>query len=322
MAGRQPTALVTGVAGQDGIYLARRLVDDGLRVVGTVAPGRPDDPRVGAYLGAVEVVTQDSTDLAGMRDLVAAVRPDEIYNLAAQSSVAQSWQDPERTLSVNGGAVGALLGAASELGRQGHAVRVFQASSAEVAGSAGESPYARSKAAAEEQVVAARDAGVHAVFATLHNHESPVRPLRFVTRKITRGAAEIALGRRDVLDLGNLEVCRDWGFAGDYVEAFVRLVRLERPVDVPLGTGVDHRLRDLVEIAFAAAGVEDPWSRIQQDPALLRPADSAVLVADPEPAAELLGWRASTTFEELVTRMVEVDLARLRTGVEEDPSYL
>lgn len=317
-----PSALITGVAGQDGIYLARRLAAEGMRVVGTVAPGRSDDPRVAAYLSGIEVVEQDSTDLAGMRALVASVRPNEIYNLAAQSSVAQSWQDPEHTLAVNGSAVGVLLAAAGDLAGHRHPVRFFQASSAEVAGAAADSPYARAKAAAEDQVVAARASGLHAVYATLHNHESPVRPLRFVTRKITRGAAEIALGRRDVLSLGNLDVRRDWGFAGDYVDAFTRLLRLDQPVDVPLGTGASHSLGDLVEIAFAAAGVEDAWARIQQDPALLRPADSATLVADPEPAAALLGWRATTTFHALVTRMVEVDLERLRSGVEEDPAYL
>lgn len=317
-----PTALVTGVAGQDGIYLARRLLAEGRRVVGTVSPDSGRDPRVGVYLAGVEVVGQDVTDAAGLRALVLERRPEEIYHLAAQSSVALSWQQPERTHAVNAGAVRTLLDAARELHRAGAGVRVFQASSAEATGEARDSPYARSKAEAEAAVREARADGLHAVFARLYGHESPIRPARFVTRKITRGAAEIALGLRATLTLGNLDVHRDWGFAGEYVDAFARLLRHDEPVDVPLGTGRSHSLRDLVETAFAAAGVADPWARVEQDPALLRPSDSAVLCADPEPAADLVGWRAATSFDTLVARMVEVDLQRLRSGVEEDVAYL
>lgn len=313
---------MTGAAGQDGIYLARLLLAEGRRVVGTVSPGGATTSRVRTYLAGVEVVELDLADAGATRDLVLSCRPAEVYNLAAQSSVAQSWQEPERTSAVNAGAVRSLLDAAGELTRRGTQVRVFQASSAEVGGDAGDSPYARSKADAEAAVVEARAAGVHAVHARLHGHESPIRPERFVTRKITRGAAEIALGHRDTLTLGNLDVHRDWGFAGEYVDAFVRLLRHDEPVDVPLGTGRSRSLGDLVERAFAAAGVADPWSRIEQDPALLRPADSTLLLADPEPAADLIGWRASTSFEDLVDRMVEVDLRRLTTGVDDAVDYL
>jgi GDPmannose 4,6-dehydratase len=317
-----PTALVTGAAGQDGIYLARRLLAEGRRVVGTVSPGGSGSPRVVTYLAGVEVVEHDLSDADATRALVLARRPDEVYNLAAQSSVAQSWKDPVGTDAVNAGAVRGLLAAAAELTGGGTPVRVFQASSAEVGGDARDSPYARSKARAELAVREAREAGVHAVYARLHGHESPIRPQRFVTRKITRGAAEIALGRRDTLTLGNLDVHRDWGFAGEYVDAFVRLLRHDEPVDVPLGTGRSHSLAELVETAFAAAGVADPWSRIEQDPALLRPADSTLLLADPEPAAALVGWRATTSFEDLVDRMVQVDLRRLATGVEDAVDHL
>ncbi|WP_435770488.1 GDP-mannose 4,6-dehydratase [Nocardioides sp. SYSU DS0651] len=317
------TALVTGASGQDGVYLARLLADEGTRVVGTVAPGRGSTARVAAYLGGVEVVERDITDLAGMRDLLVQVRPDEVYNLAALSSVAQSWQEPDRTRQVNRGAVQGLLEAAVEVCRSGQEVRFFQASSAEVAGAASESPYAQAKAEAEHLVATARERhGLHASAARLASHESPLRTPRFVTRKITLAAAEIALGRREVLTLGNLDVRRDWGFAGDYVRAFVRMVRADEPGDLPIGSGTSHTLGDLVETAFRAAGVDDPWSRIEQDPALLRPADSAVLVTDPEPAAARLGWRATTGFEDLVARMVEVDLVRLRSGVEDDLGYL
>ncbi|KRB77725.1 hypothetical protein ASE01_05855 [Nocardioides sp. Root190] len=317
-----PTVLVTGAAGQDGIYLARQLLAEGCRVVGTVSPGRSRDRRVLVHLSGVEIVEHDLADADGTREIVLARRPREIYNLAAQSSVAQSWQDPERTEAVNAGAVHRLLDAATELTRQGTPVRFFQASSAEVGGAAGDSPYAQSKARAEAAVHAAREDGMHAVCARLHGHESPIRPLRFVTRKITRGAAEIALGRRETLTLGNLDVHRDWGFAGEYVDAFIRLLRHDRPVDVPLGTGRSHSLAELVETAFDAAGVADPWSRIERDPALLRPSDSPLLLADPEPAATLIGWRATTSFADLIARMVEVDLRRLTSGVEESVDHL
>lgn len=317
-----PTALITGVAGQDGIYLARRLRTEGVRVVGTISPGSAADPRVRAYLADVEVVEQDVADAVGVRALVAACRPQEIYNLAAQSSVARSWQQPALTRAVNAGAVQSLLAALTEPGAAAGRTRLFQASSVEVVGAASDSPYARSKAEAEQAVLAARESGLHAVHARLHSHESPVRPLRFVTRKITRAAAEIALGRRDTLALGNLDVQRDWGFAGEYVDAFVRLLRRDQPADVPLGTGRTHSLAELVETAFGAAGVDDPWSRVEADPALLRPSDAPLLVADPEPAATLIGWRAEVSFEEVVGRMVEVDVRRLRSRVEESLAYL
>ncbi|TWG93987.1 GDPmannose 4,6-dehydratase [Nocardioides sp. J9] len=316
------TALVTGVTGQDGIYLARRLLADGMRVVGVVRPGSATGPRVDAYLDGVELREVDITDGPELRALVTDVAPQEVYNLAALSSVGRSWQEPELTRRVNHDAVVDLVAAAHDIAARGREVRFFQASSAEVVGQAADSPYARAKADAERVVEKARSEGLPASYARLYVHESPVRPLGFVFRKITRGAAEIALGRQDQLTLGTLDVRRDWGHAAEYVDAFVRMLRRDEPVDLPLGTGVDHSLADLVEVAFAAAGVDDPWSRIVQDPALVRPADSKVLRADPEPAAAAIGWRATTSFADLVTRMVEVDLERVRTGVEDDVSYL
>lgn len=322
MTSASPTALVTGVTGQDGIYLARRLLADGLRVVGVARPGSASGPRVAAYLPGVEVRAADITDGAALRALVADVAPQEIYNLAALSSVGRSWEEPELTRRVNLDTVVDLVDAAHALTADGRPVRLFQASSAEVVGQAADSPYARAKADAERVVEKARAEGLHASYARLYVHESPIRPPGFVFRKITRGAAAIALGRSDELTLGTLDVRRDWGHAAEYVDAFVRMLRRDEPADLPLGTGVDHSLADLVEVAFAAAGVADPWSRIVQDPDLVRPADSKVLRADPEPAAEAIGWRATTSFADLVTRMVEVDLERVRSGVEDDPSYL
>lgn len=320
----RPTALITGVTGQDGIYLARLLRGRGVRVVGA-APGEASPADVcAAYLDDVELVALDICDAVQVRELVDRVRPDEVYNLAAVSSVARSWDEPELTVAVNETAVGTLLDALVALrDRTGHQPRFFQASSAEVTGSAAHSPYARAKAGAEELVRAARETdGLHACSARLYNHESPLRSTAFVTGKITRGVAEIAAGRSDSLRLGNLDVSRDWGFAGDYVDAMTRMLAAEEPRDLAIGTGTAHRLADLLTLAFAAVGIDDPAPYVVTDPELVRPADSAVLVADPEPAAAALGWRATTGFDELVRHMVMVDQERIRTGVEHDARYL
>lgn len=317
------TALVTGVAGQDGIYLARSLRADGVRVVGvaSAATGAGDPRR--CYLPGVEVHAMDLRDPAGLAALVADVRPDEVYNLAAVSSVGRSWSEPELTFAVNQHAVEVLVAALERLrSRTRRDVRLFQASSAEVDGDATASPYARSKAAAEDVVRTARDRGLAASIGRLHIHESPLRSQAFVSRKITRGAAAIALGHSDRLVLGNLDVVRDWGFAGEYVEAVRLMLAADEPADLPIGTGRPHRLLDLVERAFAAAGLGPASSYVVQDPDLVRPADTAVLVADPEPAAAAIGWRATTTMEQLVDAMVAVDLQRLRTGVAESEDYL
>jgi GDPmannose 4,6-dehydratase len=316
------TALVTGVAGQDGIYLARRLRDEGLHVVGTVKPGNQDAVRVATYLDGVDVVALDLSDTAGLRGLVASAEPDEVYNLAGMSSVARSWELPEEAFTLNADAVEVLVGAVLALrDRSGKDVRVVQASTAEVVD--GASPYARSKAAAEEVVRAARDDnGLHACAARLHIHESPLRGPGFVSRKITSGVAEIVLGRRSVLTLGNVDVVRDWGFAGEYVAALRLMAATAEPVDLPIGTGVPHSLGDLVDAAFAAGGIDDPSSHLAQDPALMRPADIPELVADPGPAERVLGWTADVRLESLVRHMVQVDLERLRSGVAESADYL
>jgi GDPmannose 4,6-dehydratase len=318
------TVLITGVTGQDGIYLARLLRGRGHRVVGAAPPGAMPPELCAAYLDDVELVPLDICDRDDVQRVVDATQPDEVYNLAAVSSVARSWEQPEAAFAVNHAAVEtlvrALLGLRSRTRRE---PRFFQASSAEVTGSAAHSPYAQAKAAAEEVVREARDRdGLHACCARLYNHESPLRTTAFVTGKITRGVAEVAAGQRTELRLGNLEVSRDWGFAGDYVDAMRRMVDADEPQDLAIGTGTAHRLADLLAVAFAAVGVEDPTPYVVTDPDLVRPADSAVLVADPEPAAAALGWRATTSFDDLVRHMVAVDQERLRTGIDHDPRYL
>ncbi|HWU21294.1 MAG TPA: GDP-mannose 4,6-dehydratase [Nocardioides sp.] len=317
----RPTVLITGAAGQDGTYLARSLLADGRRVVGTISPHGQGAARAALYAPGMETVVVDVRDAAALGRLVADVAPAEIYNLAGVTSVARSWDDPATTFASNTAPVATLIDACLALRSSGKAPRLFQASSAEAA--AGESPYARSKAEARSLVeVARREHGLFAVVATLFNHESPLRDRAFVTRKITAGAAAIALGHAESLELGNLDVTRDWGFAGDFVEAMRLMLGGEEPLDLEIGTGVGHTLRDLVETAFAAAGVDDVWSRVTSSAGLMRPADLAASVADPGPARERIGWKASVGFEELVARMVQVDLARLRTGVEDAVGYL
>ncbi|WP_164519683.1 GDP-mannose 4,6-dehydratase [Nocardioides ferulae] len=318
------TALVTGVAGQDGVLLARHLRGLGRRVVGTVRPGAGEFAAMRCYLDGVVGVDLDVRDTDGFAAVLADVRPDEVYNLAGFSSVGASWDQPDLVMEVNGAAVERMLSAiVAHQAATGREVRFFQASSAEELGSAAGSPYARSKARARAAVVDARERhGLFACAATLFNHESPLRAPRFVTRKITRAAAEIALGRRSSLALGNLAVTRDWGAAREYVAAMAAMLALDEPADLTLATGVPHTLEDLLVCAFDAAGLGDPWSYVSQDPALVRPADSDVLVGDPEPAAEVLGWRATVSFQELVAEMVAVDLRRVESGVEEDAAYL
>ena len=312
------TALVTGATGQDGVYLCRLLLAAGVRVVGTTNPHAHAHERESAYLEGVELVPVDIRDAAAMRSLVSDVAPDEVYHLAALTSVGQSWSAPEEALAVNHQAVVDLLDAVMSVG----GARFFQASSAELIGDAASSPYAQAKQAAAEAVLDARARGLHASTGILFNHESPLRGDAFVTRKITRTAAAIALGQADHIDLGNLEVVRDWGFAGDFVQAMRAMVLLDEPHDLQIGTGVAHSLQDLLTIAFEAAGLSDPMSYVRQDPNLLRPADTSFSGADTQPAADLIGWRAQTSFEQTIRHMVDVDLQRLRSGVEESAAYL
>ncbi|WP_193614588.1 GDP-mannose 4,6-dehydratase [Nocardioides lijunqiniae] len=318
------TALVTGVSGQDGVYLARALVAGGVRVVGTVRPGDPASHEMAVYLDGVEVVEHDLRDDAGFRRLLETHRPARVFNLAGFSSVGASWDHPELVDEVNGAAVERMLAALLEL-RDRHAldVRFFQAGSAEETGDASDSPYARAKARAHAATTRSREEeSLFACTAVLHNHESPLRPLRFVTRKIVRAAAEIALGRLDELTLGNLAVARDWGAAADYVDAMVRMLAADAPTDLVIATGVTHTLHDLLVTAFDAAGAGDPAAYVVQDVALLRPSDSPTMSADPSEARRVLGWEPTQTFEDVVAHMVRVDLARLRSGVEESPEYL
>lgn len=288
------TALVTGVSGQDGVYLSRLLRSEGVRVVGTVL--HESSP----YLDGVIIEQHDVRDTDGFRRLLDTYAPDEVYNLAAISSVGASWDQPDLVAETNLHAVGRMLAVLPA------STRFFQASSGEEL--TGQSPYARSKLAARELVHEWRERGRFAVAGILFNHESPLRPPTFVVRKITQAAAEISRGMRDRLVLGNTAVTRDWGFAGDYVQAMRLMLTRDTPDDFVIATGVGHTLRDVVDLAFGIAGVADPWSHVDIDPALMRPADTPILVGDPRDTHATLGWRASTRFPELIAHMVAVEL--------------
>jgi GDPmannose 4,6-dehydratase len=311
-------ALITGVGGQDGSYLAERLLAEGVEVHALAldeATGRP------AYCPPdVEVHLGDLTDIEATRRLVLGLAPDEVYNLAAISSVARSWEQPDLTASVNGTAAVALLESARLLAGRGRDVRVVQASSAEIFGQPGSSPqdectpvrpvnpYGAAKAYAHLAVGVFRQRGLHASSAILYNHESPRRPEHFVTRKITSTVAAIAAGRADHLVLGNLDARRDWGWAPDYVDAMVRSARQEAPGDYVVATGAAHAVRDFVEAAFAAAGIDEWQPLVRQDERFMRPADPVELVGDATRARERLGWAPTTTFADIVERMVRADL--------------
>jgi GDPmannose 4,6-dehydratase len=328
------TALITGVSGQDGIYLARHLLSLGHRVVGTIRPGRSTE-LADVYLPEVDVREVDQRD-ARFGELLDDVRPDEVYNLAGITSVGASWKQAEAVAETNAMAVLRILEAmVAHRDRHGVAPRYFQPSSSEMFGTADQqpqtentphhprSPYAASKSFAHHLTVNYRESyGLYATTGTLYNHESPLRPQAFVTRKISRSVAEIALGRRESMTLGNLDVCRDWGFAGDYVRSMQQVLALDDPQDFIMATGESRPLSYLLEVACAAGGLSDPSAYVQQDPALMRPADIVDLYGDPTKAREQLGWAPSVTFEQVIEHMVHTDIRRLESGVEEDPAYL
>ena len=313
-------ALVTGITGQDGGYLAERLLSEGYEVHGLVHDG---DAAVADLLARCPSVTLHSGDLQSGPSLAAAVAaadPDEIYNLAGISSVAFSWEQPVLTADITALGAARLLDEARLLQEQrGRPVRFVQASSAEIFGNVGgvqdestplapTSPYGAAKAYAHQLCGLYRSVGVFAVSMVLFNHESPRRPPTFVTRKITQTVALIAQGKASALVLGNLDARRDWGWAPDYVDAMVRAARASAADDYVVATGEAHSVRDFALAAFARVGITDGADRIRVDPALVRPGDPPVLVGDATRARTVLGWAPTVTFEELVGRMVDADL--------------
>ena len=308
-------AFITGIGGQDGTYLAERLVEEGMEVHALVleADGHPAHCPDEVVLHAGDV-----GDVEATRRLLHEVAPQEVYNLAAISSVAQSWEQPDRTAHVNGQAAVALMESARRLGD----VRVVQASSAEIFGEPAESPqteetavrpvnpYGAAKAFAHLSAHVLRQRDLHVSSVILYNHESPRRHERFVTRKITATVAAIARGEADELVLGNLDARRDWGWAPDYVDAMVRAARASEPADYVVATGRAHSVRDFVGAAFAAVDIaESDWEPlVRSDPAFFRPADPTKLVGDASRARDVLGWEPTVAFEEIVARMVAADV--------------
>jgi len=317
-------ALITGITGQDGSYLAESLAASGVEVCGLVRPGDPTVAGLPPVVDPARLFTADLTDVAAVRRALTECAPHEVYHLAGMSSVAASWEDPVGTGHVNGVAAVALMTAAVEANPDCHVVFASSAeifagvrapSYAEDAAIAPVTPYGTSKAYAHLTARVLREHGARISSAILFNHESPRRPDTFVTRRITVSAARIAAGLESHLELGNLDARRDWGWAPDYVEAMRLMAAQERPDDYVLATGTAHSVREFALAALTAAGVADPQERLRVNPEFLRTADAPVLVGNPGKAQRELGWRRTVDFEGLVSAMVEADVARLRAGL-------
>jgi len=317
-----PTALITGITGQDGSYLAEHLLGKGYRVVGIVRRSSTTPyERIAHLVDKVELLSADLLDQHSLVDAMAACTPDEVYNLAAQSFVQTSWSQPVLTGEFTGLGVTRALEAVRKAAPR---ARFYQASSSEMFGKVVESPqsestsfyprspYGVAKVYGHWITVNYRESyDLFAVSGILFNHESPRRGLEFVTRKVTDAVARIKLGLARELRLGNLDARRDWGFAGDYVDAMWRMLQQDRAEDYVIGTGRTHSVRQLCEVAFGVADL-DYRDFVKQDERFFRPAEVDLLVADPSKANTQLGWRPRVSFEELIAMMVDADLARHR----------
>jgi GDPmannose 4,6-dehydratase len=316
-----PKALITGVTGQDGSYLADLLLAKGYEVVGVVRrTSHHSYERIEHLLDRIEVVAADLLDQHSLTVVIQDSRPDEVYNLAAQSYVPTSWTQPVLTGEFTALGVTRIL----EAIRLAHpTARYYQASSSEMFGKVTEtpqrestsfyprSPYGVAKVYGHWITVNYRESyGLYAVSGILFNHESPRRGIEFVTRKVTDGVARIKLGLARELRLGNLEARRDWGFAGDYVDAMWRMLQRDQPQDYVIGSGETHSVRELVELAFAHVGL-DYRQYVVSDPKYHRPAEVDLLLADPSKARRELGWTPTVGFTELVAMMVDADMERL-----------
>jgi len=314
------TALITGITGQDGSYLAELLLDKGYRVVGmTRRSSTTGDQRIQHLAGRIELIQGDLLDGSSLVAALEQSRPQEVYNLAAQSFVPTSWNQPVLTGEFTGLGVTRMLEAIRQVDPK---VRFYQASSSEMFGKVREtpqteatafhprSPYGVAKAYGHFLTVNYRESyDMFAVSGILFNHESPRRGLEFVTRKVTDGAARISLGLADQLPMGTLDTQRDWGFAGDYVRAMWLMLQRDEPRDYVVATGQAHAVREVCEIAFSRVGL-DYERHVVQDPALMRPAEVDHLVGDASRARAELGWAPTVGFQELIEMMVDADVAR------------
>ncbi len=315
-------ALITGITGQDGSYLAELLLKEGYDVYGMVRrSSSPNHWRIEHVLDRLTLRAGDLLDSQSLQRLLDEIRPHEVYNLAAMSFVPASWDQPMLTGEFNAQGVTRMLDAIRLVDP---GIRFYQASSSEMFGKVREvpqtemtpfyprSPYGVSKAFAHYITVNYRESyGLFAVSGMLFNHESPRRGLEFVTRKVSDTVARIKLGLAQSLPMGNLDAHRDWGFAGDYVRAMWLMLQRDQPDDYVIATGVSHSVRELVDIAFAHVNL-DPDRYVQQDPAFLRPAEVDHLLGDATKAERELGWKPLVPFKKLVEMMVDADLERLR----------
>jgi GDPmannose 4,6-dehydratase len=318
-------ALISGITGQDGSYLAELLLDEGYEVHGIVRRSSTETfERIEHLTGRIELHQADLLDQVSLLNTIRTARPEEIYNLAAQSFVPTSWVQPSLTGEFTALGVTRMLEAIRVVDPS---IRFYQASSSEMYGRVQEtpqnegtdfyprSPYAVAKLYGHWITVNYRESyDLFAVSGILFNHESPRRGREFVTRKITESVARIKLGLQDDLKLGNADAMRDWGYAKEYVQAMWLMLQKDQPVDYVIGTGRQHSVRDCFEVAFGVVGL-DPKDFVRLDPKLVRPAEVDTLLADPTKAREELGWTARTSFEELIEIMVEADLdAQERTS--------
>lgn len=317
------SALITGAAGQDGILLAQLLCADGYQVSGLIKPGT-DATQLLHYAPDVEIIECDLGDSSALRSVLLDLVPREIYNLGGVSSIMESVDQPEMTHRVNVGAVESILAVMVELGER-HECRFVQAASGTIFEGSDVSPqneqtprmpktpYAIAKAETLDLIACARhESGVFASAAILYNHESPLRGSGFVTRRITEGAARIATGEMDILELGNIEVCRDWGWAPDYVRGMRLMMAAQRPDDFILASGEVNWLRTFLELAFTAAGVADWQAHVRTRDDLRRSTDPTVLLGDSSKAVRELGWSRTKTFPQIAEAMVAFDLLLLK----------
>jgi GDPmannose 4,6-dehydratase len=317
-------ALITGVTGQDGRHLSQFLSEKGYQVFGLVhGQANPKIGLVQAENPALDLVEGDLRDLSSLIAVVEQVQPDEVYNLGAISFVQLSFKQAELTAEISGLGVLRMLEAVRIVGgSQNNPIRFYQASSSEMFGKVHESPqnegtpyhprspYGVAKVFGHYTTMNYREAyGIHASSGILFNHEGPRRGLEFVTRKVTNAVARIKLGLQEEISLGNLDSSRDWGYAGDYVEAMWMMLQQQAPDDYVIATGETHSIRELLQTAFRLAGIEDWQSHVKQDPRFMRPAEVDRLIGDASKAHAKLGWKPRVSFDELVTMMYENDLA-------------
>ena len=326
-------ALVTGITGQDGRHMSEFLTGQGYQVFGLVRG--QNNPKVQVVTDenpALELVEGDLRDLSSLIATVEQVQPDEVYNLGAMSFVALSFRQPELTADITGLGVLRMLEAIRIVGgAENNPIRFYQASSSEMFGKVREtpqtestpfhprSPYGVAKVFGHDMTVNYRESyGLHASSGICFNHEGPRRGLEFVTRKITNGVARIKLGLQDSITLGNLDAARDWGFAGDFVEAMHLMVQQDEPDDYVIATGETHTIREFLDLAFANAGIDDWGPLVRNDARFERPAEVDLLMGDPTKAHDTLGWQRKVGFEQLVEMMYQHDLEEesVRAGLQ------